>query len=679
MITMSFKKWVLPQIDKSIVSELAEECNVEPFVALLAYVRGYTDPFSLDMFIAKDVLDIDPFALNDMEKAVARINTAIESNEKITVYGDYDCDGVTSTALLVKFLRSLGADVDFYIPDRINDGYGMNCSAIKKISDNKTKLIITVDNGINAIEEIEYANSLNIDVVVTDHHIQTSNLPNAVAVVDPHRNDSVSEFKDFAGVGVVFNLIAAISGADPEVLLNDYSDLVAIGTVCDVMPLLNENRALVSSGVKKINTDPSLGVMAIFEAAGISKGNITAGNIAFSAGPRINALGRIANATEAVNLLLCEDYEKARGIAEYMNENNLKRQSLEKQIFTEACEEIIKKKSYKNRVITVAKDNWHEGVIGIVAARIAEKFSRPAVLFTINEKEGIAKASARSYGNFNLFSAVDSCKDLLIKYGGHSEAAGLCIKTENLDEFDLKINEYAEKGDFPIGEIKIDCKLNPVAVMPELVHTFSALEPFGVGNAKPVFGLFGLKISNITSLGNGEHTRLIVTKNNSTLALLMFRVKTEDFPFNVGDVIDAAVTIDVKEYRGEEQLSIIVKDIRPFGRNDDEELKNILMYEEFESGKISVSTAKSLAFTRKEAAVVYRAVKEGCNSKLKLKNKIKTLCAAKISVIIDSLEELSIIETSGTPDECKIKIVNGVKADLQSSKIYSDLKNMSEV
>ncbi|MEE1025554.1 MAG: DHH family phosphoesterase, partial [Acutalibacteraceae bacterium] len=329
---MGFKRWKISEIDKKIAGELAEECNIEPFLALIAYSRGYTDPFLIDEFLSRDVPDFDPFIFPDMEVAAKRVNNAVQSGEKILIYGDYDCDGVTSTALLYLFLKSMGADVSYYIPSRSKEGYGMNCESIEKLSKEGINLIITVDNGISAITEIDYANKLGIDIVVTDHHLPKSELPNAVAVVDPHREDSSMEFKEFAGVGVAFALALAISGSSPATMLSRYSDLVALGTVADVMPLKHENRKLVWYGLRKINQDCSKGLKALLGVSGAKFGEITAGTLAFSAAPRINAAGRLGDASRAVELLISHNFASATEIAVELDDENFKRQKIEQEI-----------------------------------------------------------------------------------------------------------------------------------------------------------------------------------------------------------------------------------------------------------------------------------------------------------------------------------------------------------
>lgn len=672
---MGFKKWEIAQINKEVSGRLAEECNIEPFLALMAYARGYRDPFELDEFLSRDVPDLDPYALPDMDIAAKRVVDAIQNNEKILIYGDYDCDGVTSTALLYLFLKEMNANVSYHIPSRMEEGYGMNCESIKKIAEDGVRLIITVDNGITANNEIDFANSLGIDTVVTDHHLPKSELPNAVAVVDPHRSDCSMDFKDFAGVGIAFALTIAVSGASPETMLYKYSDLVTLGTVADVMPLKYENRSIVWHGLRKINYRASTGIKALLGAAGAKFGEITAGTLAFTAAPRINAAGRMGDATRAVEMLIADNFAKATEIAVELDDENAARQKVEQEISKAAFDIIVKNKLYNDRVIVVAADGWHEGVLGIAAAKIAEIFSKPTILLSRSDSASPFKGSARTVGDFKIFDAIDSAGEYLVKFGGHDKAAGLTVNSEMLSDFRKKINKYAYTKEFPVPVINIDCRLNPAFVVPDLVNTLKPLEPYGTENVKPIFGLFGMRLKNIISIGNGKHIRLIAEKNNTTVAMVMFGMKKENFPFNEGEVLDFAVSLELKEYQGQEQLSVFVKDARPSGTNDDEVISQLLLYESYINDNLDNEDAKLLCFERNELAVVYKTIKNGANSLTKLKFSLKELLEAKIYVMVDVMEELGLISTEFVGDEKQIVLLESGKVDLDNSKILNKLKD----
>lgn len=672
---MGFKKWEIAQINKEIATKIAEECNIEPFLALMAYSRGYTDPFELDEFLSRDIPDLDPYAFPDMEIGVKRIIGAIQNKEKILIYGDYDCDGVTSTALLYLFLKEMEADVSYYIPSRLDEGYGMSMTSIEKIAKQEIKLIITVDNGIAANKEIEFANSLGIDTVVTDHHLPNGELPNAIAVIDPHRKDCYLDFKDYAGVGVAFLLALAVSGISTEAMLSKYSDLVALGTVADVMPLKYENRSIVWHGIKKINYKASTGIKALLSVSGAKFGEITAGTLAFTAAPRINAAGRLGDASRAVEMLISDSFAKATEIAVQLDDENTLRQTIEGDIYESAYKIVVEDGLYNDRVIVVAGEGWHEGVLGIAAARIAETFSKPTILLSRNNEEEFFKGSARTIGDFKIFDAINSASEYVIKFGGHDKAAGLSIESELLPNFRSKINEYAEELDYPIPIIKIDCRLNPVAVVPDIVYTLKPLEPYGADNVKPIFGLFGMTLRSVVSIGNGKHIRIIADKNNTTIAMVMFGMKKESFPFKEGDVLDFAVSLEIKEYQGQEQLSVFVKDVRPTNINDDEIISQLLLYESFIKDRLDSEDAKLLCFERNELAIVYKAIKSGAVTLTKLKYIVKDILNAKIEVMVDVMEELGLISVENIGVDKNLNLINCGKVELENSVILNKLKN----
>ena len=418
-------------------------------------------------------------------------------------------------------------------------------------------------------------------------------------------------------------------------MLFKYSDLVALGTVADVMPLKHENRSIVWYGLRKINYRASTGVKALLGASGAKFGEITAGTLAFTAAPRINAAGRMGDASRAVEMLISDNYARATEIAVELDDENVIRQKVEQEIYAAAYEIIIKEKYYNNRVIVVAKDGWHEGVLGIAAAKIAETFSKPTILLSRKQIDSAYKGSARTVGNFNIYNAIDSAAEFLVRYGGHDKAAGLTVSEENLSDFRNKINEFALLQDFPVQVINIDCKLNPAAVVPDLVYALKPMEPYGAENVKPVFGLFGMCLKNVISIGNGKHIRVIAEKNNTTIAMVAFGVTKENFPFKIGEILDFAVSLEIKEYQGQEQLSVFVKDVRPSGVNDDEVISQMLLYESFINDSLDLEDAQLLCFDRNELAIVYKAIRNGANSLTKLKYSVNGILEAKISVMVD--------------------------------------------
>ncbi len=605
---MSRKKWVVSPCDRDRAADIAENCGIEPFAAYLLCSRGMTDEFEIESFLYDTDL-IDPFTLPDMDKACERINKAIENGEKITVFGDYDADGVTSTALLYSYLLSCGANVDYYIPDRAEEGYGMNNCAIDLLKERGTDLIITVDNGVSAVDEISYAKNLGMDVVVTDHHRAGDVLPDAVAVVDPHRADSFCEFSEWAGVGVAFKLVCALSDADGYELLEEYGDIVALGTIADIVALRSENRIIVRSGIAYINaaiSEGSLrtGLAALLKESG-SEGPVEASTLAFRVAPRINAAGRMGSAGRALKLLLSQNEEEASLIAREISEANAQRQSTEAEITEDAIEIIESNPVIKNsRVIVVSGQGWHQGVIGIVASRLVERYGKPCIV--ISESDLVAKGSGRSIDGFSLYDALTYCAPLLVQYGGHVLAAGLTVETARVDEFRSMINQYAESLPHTVPQLVIDCKLNPANINTEILDAISILQPFGAENPQPLFGLYNMEITAVQPVGNGKHLRITARRKNSSVTAIMFSVGLADFPFAVSDKVDMAVRLSFNEYMGKVKVNIQIKDIKPAGMDDDKVIESYRAYEEFCSKGI---LPHSFSIDRDFCGDVYRFIK----------------------------------------------------------------------
>ena len=675
---MNRKKWIVNKCDKDLAANIAENCGVDPFVAYLLVARGFTDEFLVESFLY-DTDICDPFTLPDMEKACERIKSAIDACEKITIFGDYDADGVTSTALLYSYLSKVGANVDYYIPDRAGEGYGMNVSAIETLKERGTKLIITVDNGISAIEEIEKAKELEIDVVVTDHHQAGEVLPDAVAVVDPHRKDCELDFREWAGVGVAFKLVSALASCDVYDLLEDYGDILAIGTIADIVSLKGENRILVRAGLAVlnealINGTLRKGLKALIDESGATK-NMTSMNAAFRIAPRINAAGRMGSAERAIKLLLTDDNDEATLLAAEISSANAERQSTESGI-TEFAENYIEKhpEIKFSKVIVVDGENWHQGVIGIVASRLCEKYGKPCIVISKNGET--AKGSGRSIDGFSLYEALSFCKDILVQYGGHKLAAGLTVETEKIDEFRKMINEYAESVDDILPVLKLDCKLNPASINLDMLSVINILEPFGAENPQPLFGLFNMKITGIQPVGSNKHIRLTVNKNGVSLPVMLFSVTPEEFPFAVSDTVDLAVRLTSNEYMGEVKVSIQVKDIKLSDVDDDEVLKILVLYESFRRGdELSKEQKQKLLPDREFCGNVYKYLRanNGFSSTeeilcYRLGFKEEKISALKVA--LDMFIELGVINYENgkylLPTESK-------KVELTESNIYKSL------
>lgn len=669
---MGFKKWVVKDINRTLAKQLATECEVEPILALIATSRGYCDPADLEQFLSDEPCFSDVYALADIMHAADIVNMTIEAGDKITIYGDYDCDGVTATAMLYTYLKSRNANVDFYIPDRFDEGYGMNCNAVRQIHNNGTKLIITVDNGIACLDEIDLANELGMTVVVTDHHLPGDKLPDAAAVVDPYRKDCPSEFKSVCGAQVAFMLICATEGKEPEELLPYFADILSVAVIADVMPLIYENRSIIKYGINKIKTSALTGFSALLNVSGVKISDVTSEKVTFSICPRINAAGRMGSADLAVELLCENNMLNALKIANQIDEMNATRQQTEKQIFKEAIE-LIEKHGYNNdRVIVVCGDNWHHGVVGIVASRICERYGAPCIVLSRDGKT--AHGSGRSYDGFSLFEAVNSTKDLLLKFGGHALACGLSIECGKIDKFRECINDYAYKFNYVPPVLTLDCKLNPSALTVDLTESLKQLQPYGFQNQMPVFGVFGVTLQRITPLSNNKHLKLLFTKDKTSFQAIMFSVGTDTFCFDVGDVLDLAVTADTNYYNGNVTVSIQIKGIRISGVDQDKLFNDINNYKLFR--KNLPFKTNDITPTRAEIGEVYRYI--GSNGELAEKIKYKfitTLNYGKTCIALDILENLGLITFKNGK---YYKVPNAHKTDLSNSEIYQKLLKEGE-
>ncbi len=607
---MAYKKWIVRSADKEKATELSEKFNMDAFIAYLLVSRGFDDALSVGTFIGDSFVSVSPFNFADMEEAAFCIGDAIDMGEKICIYGDYDCDGVTSTALLYSFLKDEGADVFYYIPSREGEGYGLNNAAIDKIHEKGADLIITVDNGISSIEEAEYIYSLGMRLVVTDHHQLSDTLPRAEAVINPYRKENTLEFRDYCGVGVAFKLVSAMYEGDINDIASRFIDLVAIGTIADVVPLIDENRAFVKAGLEKINNSPRMSV-AVFKAAmslNDSKKVFSAGDIAFQLCPRINAMGRMDDAYKAVEFLIDEDEESCKFRLGQLNAENSHRQETEREILEDVERQISERPSILNRrVIVVSGNGYHNGVVGIVASHICEKYGKPAFIIGVDEN-GIARGSARSIEGFNIFEAINFCKEDLIRFGGHPLAAGVTMKKENLDSFTKHINEYAlrEYELMPAPSLTLDCRISPDYLSLDLVDSLSVLEPYGASNLQPVFGVYSLRIINITPLSEGRHIRLELEKKGKRIRVVIFGTPYSEFPYKIGDTVNVAVKVSKNFYKEKYYLSVQAVDIHLSSVDGDKYFKEKNAYESF---RLTKRGDKSLYPDREVCAAVYRYLK----------------------------------------------------------------------
>lgn len=556
------KKWECYDIEENKVKEFSQKYKLSDILSKILINKGIIEKKDLEIFINPTRKDFhSPFLMPDMEMAVDRILKAISKKENILIYGDYDADGITSTTVLKKFLEERGVNVSTYIPNRLDEGYGLNKDAIKKIFDEGQRLVITVDCGISAIEEIEFANTLGIETIITDHHEPAETLPNALAVVDAKRKDSQYPFNQLAGVGVVFKLIQAISiklNLEEKEYLK-YLDIVCIGTISDIVPLVDENRVIAKLGLKLVAQTKNVGLKALIDTIGFKE--IDSNSISFGVAPRINACGRMGNEQVALELFLSDDYSKAKFLANKLNEYNTERQAIEKKIFDEAIKQIENSEKEK-RCIVIGAEKWHHGIIGIVASKVTEMYFKPSILICFDEEDG--KGSGRSIPGFDLHQALMECKDRLKKFGGHSMAVGVTIERVQFEKFKQEIEEYAKKSkiDEIMPIINIDTEIDLKDVNIDSVKSLKVLEPYGEANKMPLFLIKGLKIKSIRSLSDGKHLKLILKDDNYMVNAIGFNMGNLSEKYLLDDKVDIVGNLDINSYNGMESIQIILKDIR---------------------------------------------------------------------------------------------------------------------
>ena len=616
---MKYERWLIPETDSSAVDALMD-AGYPYLVSTVLSSRGVKTPEEAAEFLDReDSLSISPFLMKDMDKAVERISAAIANGEKIAVFGDYDVDGITSTCLLADYLRGRGAEVFTHIPRRVEEGYGLGCEAIRSLAEQGVTLLITVDCGITGVEETAFAKTLGVDVVVTDHHECKETLPDAVAVVDPHRPDCPYPFKHLAGVGVALKLVLALGGHGREdALFARYCTLAAIGTVADVMRMEGENRVIVHAGLERIDHSDFIGLHALLKETGLSGKPISSVQIGFVLSPRINAAGRMGQADLAAKALLTNDPAEAEELARALCDLNRERQSVEQGIFQKALEQIDTLPSEARNALVLASDEWHQGVVGIVASRLSEKFSCPS--FMIHLSDELGKGSCRSYGGFNLFAALEACSDLLVGFGGHELAAGFTIRKENIPAFRKKMNAYVRAhcgADAPVSSLEVDAALlRPSLVTLAEVEELSRLEPYGAGNNRPIFCLKGAILESAQSVGQNKHLKLKLQKSHNSFDGIFFSVTNEDCGIPEGSRVDAAFYLQVNEFRGNRSLQMQLVDIRPAIEPSAREAESIELCRAFLDGeKISPRDASRLLPSREQFVHLWRALERASAEK----------------------------------------------------------------
>ncbi len=690
------KKWAFSEkYSNETALRIAQETGLPLLPSRVLAARGVTDRKSAERYLSKSPNELfDPMLLPDMEKAVNLIQDSLEKSEKIAIYGDYDVDGVTSTCIVLKYLRARGADCTYYIPDRLNEGYGLSACAIRKLADQGTKLIITVDTGITAIDEVVYAHSLGLRIIITDHHECKDAIPSADAVVNPKRPDSVYPFKDLAGVGVAFKLICALAGPEKfDDTLCDYSPLTALGTVADLMPLVSENRAIASFGMKMLEADLSPGYMALARHCELDERKRTSAiSISYVIAPRINAAGRFGCAEKSVELFLTDDPIQADVLAGELCALNRQRQAMENDIRDEAMEKIARECDIENdRAVVLWDEHWHHGIIGVVTSKLADSLGKPVILLCVEGDE--ARGSGRSVEGFNLFAALQANSEYLLKFGGHELASGLTLKTENLEAFRKAFLAYANRELKPeacVPTLNVDCEAAPEDFTLDSVESLSVLEPFGMSNPQPLFCLRNLRVVNLSSIGNDRHTRLILAAGPMRFDAVHFGACVGNAPYVKGSTVDILFCADINLFRGR-SVQLIIRDIRLTETVRRCNERDISLYQTFiEGGPITPQQANHIAPCRNEQIAVWRYISANSSEdgtfryppedvalRIRAERGI-SLNAGKLLICCAVFAEFHLMEFSYDGELMKVKVPRDcIKRDISGSRIMARLRDVA--
>ena len=608
---MKYARWTGGDYDEAAARSL-RGAGYPALLAALLSARGVSSPEEAALLLDRErELSHSPYLMKDMDKAAARIRRALADGERMAVFGDYDVDGITSTVLLVHYLRSQGADCIKHIPRRIEDGYGLGRDALRALRDQGVTLVVTVDCGITGVEEARFAREIGLDLVITDHHECKEVLPQAVAVVDPRRSDCPYPFKHLAGVGVALKLVLALGEPQAEALFQRYSALAAIGTVADVMPMTGENRTIVCRGLEAIGGTDFLGLRALLQETGLADREVTSIQIGFVLAPRINAAGRMGEAELAADLLLTGDPARAELLARELCGLNRERQAVEQEIFAQAVEQIEFLPDGERSALVLSSGSWHQGVVGIVASRLSEKYSCPS--FMIHLQNGLGKGSCRSYGGFNLFAALESCQDLLVDFGGHELAAGFNIREEDIPAFRRRMNrcvcEFCN-GEKPVSSLAVDVVIrDPGWVTLEEMEALSRLEPYGAGNERPVFAVMGARVESLQGVGQNRHLKLRLAMGEQRFDAIFFSATAAACGVAPGMRVDAAFHLQINEFRGVSSVQLQLVDLRPAAEPSQRERECLELIARLTAGEpVSAEEALRLLPERRQFAALWRAV-----------------------------------------------------------------------
>lgn len=662
---MREKRWEMKAqaSEQKTVETLMRQHHIRYLTALSLCHRGVLDA---DAFLHRRREYPDPFGMAGMTEAVERIRRAEDSGQRITVYGDYDMDGISATAILMRYFISRGIEADYYIPDRKEEGYGLNTGALQKIAERGTKLVITVDTGITAVNEAVYAKTLGLDMIVTDHHELQGDLPDCVCVINPKRPDDTYSEHDFCGAGVAFKLVQALTGENTPEKLRPYIELACLGTVADVVKLTGENRKIVKDGLEFLQNAEVLGLEALKEVAGVHDREVDEGTIGYNLAPRMNAVGRLHTAEDGVRLLLSNDKAEAAELARRLNHENQERQRIEAEIYQEALLQIANDpQKAEKEILILCEAYWHRGVIGIVASRLAERFSKPVIL--LSSDGACLKGSGRSYGSFNLFEAISSCSDLLLSFGGHQKAAGLTLSKENYSKLCERLEAYVKENITPddlTPVVEIDAEISSRQMTKEDVLELQCLKPYGIGNTEPVFALFGAEIRQLQKIGKDQnHLRLVLQKDGGTFEAVWFRADPWTEALQTGDLVDAAFTLEMNYFRDNERVQLFIKDMR--------------------ESRAKPFSAPTLETMRRVFCAVRAEARDGSYEgslfSLRMKTQ-KDITARDLTVSLEILEEAGVWHLLETGKRIKLRMLlsAGEKVKPEETKQYQRLLERSK-
>lgn len=690
---MKTKRWVIAAPDEARVRALAAAGGYAPLTAAVLSARSIDTPDAAAAYLSCDTAGLhDPLLLADMDKAVAVVEGALQRGERIVVYGDYDVDGVTATCTLVDYLRSRGAKCDYYIPNRLREGYGLSRAAMQELYDKGARLLITVDSGITADEEIATARALGMQVVITDHHECHDTLPAADAVVDCKRPDCTYPFDSLAGVGVAFKLVCALEG-DTQVILDRYADLVALGTVADVMPITGENRIIVAAGLKKLAATGNIGLEMLLREAGMKNRRLTSSTISFVLAPRINAAGRMGRAELAAELFLTHDPVRAQALAAQLCEQNKLRQNEENQILQQALTRLrTEYNPIEDKIIVLAGEGWHHGVIGIVCSRLCDRYGCPVVLIAL-DKDGTGKGSGRSVGGFNLFDALTSCEDLLERYGGHALAAGLTVDVGNIDALRDRLRAYAETHVTMaelVPQLHIDCMVRPDWLTIEQIEGLATLEPYGMRNPEPIFCMKDMVVEDITPISSDRHVRMTLIKDGVRFSAIWFGTGAGGLGFVEGNYVDAAFHLEINEFRGRRSVQLTLCDAQLSDCEHLADQKLLNVYNTYMAdGPLTAREARLLLPDRGDLVAVWRhitcraedgrlSVPDGALSRRVAWESRRDINIGKLFVCLDVFSESGLISYHFKEGMVNIllKPYEG-KADISGSVVLATLQSMA--